>query len=656
MKYTNYKNNKNNPLSLLKTKVNELDKDSIIDTNYQSLRSAVNSETLKPGRFYKITDYRTSHIIPNTTDLNDSFPGRKAQAYISFEDEFALAGGTTVDLEIDGVSVASFELGTGDPTDDYYAGLPGLVDVINSAGIGYTASVVNTGEGGGGTFNEFTLKADNLGSEYEGVAELVWSSTISTKSAPIVGADPITIPVEPIIVQAVSSSELSPIAYSTLHPKDIIFYDIDSSRWGSLEAPTSKGFIYRRIDTEKNIDICFDFRGCVFRRWAVDFSSFNSLSKAYSLWTTEDIVLGKDDDSSNLYSTYTWTPISATNYQDFFIIGDYENSNDVFIREVRTAGNVIPNLVFKKTVKDTEIKSADHATIEGTVEGWRVGGLDKVIHCYTTNSNQGTAPTDKNYFHMSDTGQLGYFAGVFLMSMEINKARDGAIVGSPFVYSRNNYNLASMVCKLQDVYEFDAVHLACAGGSPGGGGEAAFNKVNVYGAVIINISSASWFGRRSSKVWLNGINSLEIAGTWPPPCYKLDYSALGNSGNQYLMVDLEKGYSNVEADVAAVSAISLNFTTLSDSTPVAGVWNMTGSGTVQINTININRGTLTNLSENPFFKIYLVPQAGLTLSIPTNNVNYGFLNSVTATADGSLGEKILLEKIPFSRRWRATKV
>lgn len=63
--------------------------------------------------------------------------------------------------------------------------------------------------------------------------------------------------VEPIVVTALTTSSLDPIAFSPSHPKDILYYDID----GTTYMPGStKGCIYRRIDTEKNISVPFDFR------------------------------------------------------------------------------------------------------------------------------------------------------------------------------------------------------------------------------------------------------------------------------------------------------------------------------------------------------------------------------------------------------------
>jgi hypothetical protein len=71
--------------------------------------------------------------------------------------------------------------------------------------------------------------------------------------------------VEPLIVSATSSNKISHIAYSTLHPEDIVYYNFDatySEGWGSVTTAISgfKGWIYRRIDTLRNIDIGWDWR------------------------------------------------------------------------------------------------------------------------------------------------------------------------------------------------------------------------------------------------------------------------------------------------------------------------------------------------------------------------------------------------------------
>ncbi len=84
--------------------------------------------------------------------------------------------------------------------------------------------------------------------------------------------------VEPIIVMAVSATELDKGAYSTLYNKDVLYYDItggDSLNYAYFNADGSpivglKGVIYFRHDTENNLLTWYDHRNIKFRRYLVD--------------------------------------------------------------------------------------------------------------------------------------------------------------------------------------------------------------------------------------------------------------------------------------------------------------------------------------------------------------------------------------------------
>jgi len=73
---------------------------------------------------------------------------------------------------------------------------------------------------------------------------------------------------EPIIITATSSSTIDCIVQSLSYPKDIIYYSITNNN--SIVNGSTKGYIYRRIDTIQNNDIPFDFRAVKFRRWQID--------------------------------------------------------------------------------------------------------------------------------------------------------------------------------------------------------------------------------------------------------------------------------------------------------------------------------------------------------------------------------------------------
>ena len=72
---------------------------------------------------------------------------------------------------------------------------------------------------------------------------------------------------EPLIVLALSGNKISHEAKSEIYPQDTVYYDIDASgsySWGSLNInraiPNFKGWVYRRIDHQLNIDIGWDWR------------------------------------------------------------------------------------------------------------------------------------------------------------------------------------------------------------------------------------------------------------------------------------------------------------------------------------------------------------------------------------------------------------
>jgi hypothetical protein len=81
---------------------------------------------------------------------------------------------------------------------------------------------------------------------------------------------------EPLILLATSINTFDKQAYSTLFPKDIIYYDItggDTRDVAFFDNGTPidnlKGIIYYRKDTVQNVECWYDFRNVKFRRWLV---------------------------------------------------------------------------------------------------------------------------------------------------------------------------------------------------------------------------------------------------------------------------------------------------------------------------------------------------------------------------------------------------
>ncbi len=86
---------------------------------------------------------------------------------------------------------------------------------------------------------------------------------------------------EPIIVEASGVNCLKPIAFSSLFPDDIIYYDFDDNLCEDLTT-ARPGVITRRIDTKNNIDVSFDWRNVKFRRYKEDMTT----------WTAGSYVVG----------------------------------------------------------------------------------------------------------------------------------------------------------------------------------------------------------------------------------------------------------------------------------------------------------------------------------------------------------------------------
>lgn len=90
--------------------------------------------------------------------------------------------------------------------------------------------------------------------------------------------------IEPLYVMAKTSGQLNEIAYSELYDDDIVYYDVEATgcrTWGSnahKSIPDFKGWIYRRINTTKNIDICWDWRNIKVNCCKLNLSSIDNFN------------------------------------------------------------------------------------------------------------------------------------------------------------------------------------------------------------------------------------------------------------------------------------------------------------------------------------------------------------------------------------------
>lgn len=102
--------------------------------------------------------------------------------------------------------------------------------------------------------------------------------------------DPQYAAVEPIVVTAITANSIASLAFSTVHPSDVLYYDWDADNWtsdafysiGGTIIPGWKGVISRRIDTVNNLEHTCDFRGMTFREYSISARAYNS-ARTYNI-------------------------------------------------------------------------------------------------------------------------------------------------------------------------------------------------------------------------------------------------------------------------------------------------------------------------------------------------------------------------------------
>lgn len=109
--------------------------------------------------------------------------------------------------------------------------------------------------------NELTKAATYRITDYRTVHEMY-------NNGSVIAGQTKTCDVEPLIVYAIDTNKLAPIAFSEQFPQDIIYYDVANNQ---TKVPgCTHGFIYRRIDTVRNIDIGMDWRNVTYRCFKVN--------------------------------------------------------------------------------------------------------------------------------------------------------------------------------------------------------------------------------------------------------------------------------------------------------------------------------------------------------------------------------------------------
>ena len=162
---------------------------------------------------------------------------------------------------------------------------------------------------------------------------------------------------EPLIVLALSGNKISHEAKSEIYPQDTVYYDIDASgsySWGTLNTnraiPNFKGWVYRRIDHQLNIDIGWDWRnitvnccrpivtGVPIWTGTTNYNRF-SVVRGTGINTTGKLYYSiiNSNSGQNFTNTNSWLPVS-----DFVEANTYFSTDESFgFRAYNQNGNFV---------------------------------------------------------------------------------------------------------------------------------------------------------------------------------------------------------------------------------------------------------------------------------------------------------------------------
>lgn len=140
--------------------------------------------------------------------------------------------------------------------------------------------------------------------------------------------------VEPLIVQALSTSTLSQFAVSETNPRDIITYSLDNDNDSAVPGST-KGMILRRVDPVNNVDLPYDWREATFRRYKPTGIALWLIGTTYA---SKAIV--KDADGNIFISLFNSNTGNLTSDGNFWLNTGL-NVDTFFVRSGGTSFDVI---------------------------------------------------------------------------------------------------------------------------------------------------------------------------------------------------------------------------------------------------------------------------------------------------------------------------
>ena len=451
---------------------------------------------------------------------------------------------------------------------------------------------------------------------------------------------PLKPPIEQLVIIPLSSSEISAQAFSLDYPQDIIYYDITADWLGTLKPTTHTGAIMRRIDTDSNVELPGDWRTNVLWRGELDLDPYGGNGLQYVLWAPSVTTVGAD--INNTYANRV-TPLTL-NYTGN---SKYVNTFDPTLNEYRS---ILINSTFSQT---------------SPIPNIHFSGLDAVdVRIQTFNDGMTVMPVSAGFRHFNSSFcQANIFAGA-----EYHFAEFNGIMSNNFFTVGFRYFYPLVNCTNVSMYTGPTTHAT----NPGGASLWTSAGVHNYTDVQIlveglggagNADSINYSGDGVRKVKLSLDQSIltKPVGTFargtvrhhqlqPVPedfvtkFYAMDLSTQTNK-NFISGVASDIEHTETLTGATPLNLVRFKATNADYTSWCAGVWNFTGTG----GTYTVN--TFEAYDDGADHPIILKPAAGITLSIPYNDVANGFVQSETVTANGTSGQMIFLETI--GDRWVA---
>lgn len=440
------------------------------------------------------------------------------------------------------------------------------------------------------------------------------------------------IPVEVLVLRAKSTSAFETQVYSESFPDDIIHYTTDNTAWKDLAIAGQKGCITKRIDPKANIEVGEgDWRNFIVRRWAADLSAYGRGTR-WVLWAAST-----NCGVTTAGATQTFVAMNANVYH---AIDNPTGYKDVRLFLPTSGARGVANVYMKASVDNYTTFNMPNFHIETTGVNTNILNnvfINNVKNVTVTNEMyeisvqklRATIVTDTGFSFVP--GSVGYFEGCFIamnlfdvgnignlniVTIWDESTIQGSVGGATF------FNLSTVYLKLLNSVVNPTTAKAGAGIQVTNSRQGTFTIQKGNGVVFR----------------VNGCSFRAIVDDNFLPANKLFTSFTTNVIYDFAFA------SNISITKAAAVNIALSTSdNTTDLDMFAGIINLTGAGTVDIDTIT------RYLPNN--FPVILKPEAGLIININRNNVANGFAQAGQVTANGTNGDQIVL--FPSGDRWLA---